>query len=92
LQGLLCWRKTDKEDRALEIVPVFIGIDVSKARLDVSVQPLGSRESSANDEVGIGALVKELGELQAALIVLEATDGVESQVVLALASEELALG
>ena len=87
----LCWRKTDKEDRALEIVPVFIGIDVSKARLDVSVRPMASRESFANDEVGIAALVKELRELQPALIVLEATGGVERQVVLALASEELAL-
>ena len=79
----------DKEDRVLENVPVFIGIDVSKARLDVSVRPLGSRESFANDEVGIGALVKGLRELQPGLIVLEATGGVERQLVRALASEEL---
>lgn len=81
----------DKEDRVLEYVPVFIGIDVSKARLDVSVRPLGSRESFANDEVGIRALVKGFGELQPELIVLEATGGVERQVVRALASEELPL-
>jgi transposase len=81
----------NKEDRVLEVVPVFVGIDVSKARLDVYVRPLGSRESLANDEVGIRALVKGLREHQPALIVLEATGGVERQVVRALASEELAV-
>jgi len=81
----------NKEDRVLEVVPVFVGIDVSKARLDVYVRPLGSRESLANDEVGIRALVKGLREQQPALIVLEATGGVERQVVRALASEELAV-
>ena len=73
------------------IDPIFIGIDVSKARLDVSVRPLDHRESVANDEVGIMALVKRLREMQPALIVLEATGGVERQVVRALASEELAV-
>ena len=81
----------NKEDRVLEIDPIFIGIDVSKARLDVSVRPLDRRESVANDEVGIMALVKRLREMQPALIVLEATGGVERQVVRALASEELAV-
>jgi transposase len=81
----------NKEDRVLGIDPIFIGIDVSKARLDVSVRPLDRRESVANDEVGIMALVKRLREMQPALIVLEATGGVERQVVRALASEELAV-
>ena len=78
-----------KEDKVLENVPVFIGIDVSKAQLDICVRPLPSRESFANDEVGIRTLVKGLRELQPALIVLEATGGVERRVVRALASEEL---
>jgi transposase len=78
-----------KEDKVLEDVPVFIGIDVSKAQLDVCVRPLASRESFANDEVGIRTLVKGLGKLQPTLIVLEATGGVERHVVRALASEEL---
>ena len=76
-----------KEDKVLEDVPVFIGIDVSKARLDICVRPLARRESFANDEVGIRTLVKGVRELQPALIVLEATGGVERQVVRALASE-----
>ena len=55
------------------------------------MRPLERRESVANDEVGIRALVKRLREIQPALIVLEATGGVERQVVRALASEELAV-
>ena len=78
-----------KEDNVLEDVSVFIGIDVSKAQLDICVRPLARRESLANDEVGVRTLVKEVRELQPALIVLEATGGVERQVVRALASEEL---
>jgi transposase len=75
----------------LENVPILIAIDVSKARLDVSVRPSGSRECFANDEVGIRALVKGFREMHPALIVLEATGGVERRVVRALASEELPL-
>jgi transposase len=73
----------------LEISPIFIGIDVSKARLDVAVRPSGESESVSNDEDGIKALVKRLGEIQPALIVLEATGGVERLVARALSSAEL---
>jgi transposase len=73
----------------LEISPIFIGIDVSKARLDVAVRPSGESESASNDEDGIKALVKRLGEIQPALIVLEATGGVERLVARALSSAEL---
>lgn len=68
---------------------IFIGIDVSKARLDVAIRPSGEGESVANDKTGIKALVKHLGEIQPALIVLEATGGVERQLTCALASAEL---
>jgi transposase len=73
----------------LEISPIFIGIDVSKARLDVAVRPSGESESASNDEDGVKALVKRLGEIQPALIVLEATGGVERLVARALSSAEL---
>jgi transposase len=73
----------------LEVAPIFIGIDVSKARLDVAVRPLSGRESVANDEAGIKTLVERLREFQAALIVLEATGGVERPLTRALVSAEL---
>lgn len=73
----------------MEVSPIFIGIDVSKARLDIAMRPLGEKESVSNDKAGIEALVKRLGKIQPALIVLEATGGVERSVTCALASAEL---
>lgn len=73
----------------MEAIAIFIGIDVSKARLDVAVCPSGQSESVTNDEAGIKTLVKRLGEIQPALIVLEATGGVERQLTRALVNAEL---
>jgi transposase len=73
----------------LEVGFPFVGIDVSKARLDVAVRPSGASESFLNDAAGIKELVKRLEEIQATLIVLEATGGVERGVTRALASAEL---
>ena len=70
---------------------IFIGIDVSKARLDVAIGPSGERKSVANDESGITSLVNRLVSLNPALIVLEATGGIERSVTRALASAELAV-
>jgi transposase len=78
-----------KEDWILEVSPIFIGIDVSKARLDIAMRPLSEKESVSNDKAGIEALVKHLGKIQPALIVLEATGGIERSVTCALASAEL---
>jgi transposase len=73
----------------LEAAPIFIGIDVSKARLDLFVRPLGSRDSVANEEAGIKTLVDRIRKLKPALIVLEATGGFERCVTRALAGTEL---
>ena len=73
----------------MEVNPIFVGIDVSKARLDVAIAPRGERESVDNDEAGITSVVKRLAALNPALIVLEATGGVERCVTRALASAEL---
>lgn len=78
-----------KEDCLLEVTPIFIGIDVSKARLDVAMRPTGDSDSAANDELGIKALVRRLAPMKPALIVLEATGGLERPVTRALASAEL---
>ena len=64
----------------MEIAPIFIGIDVSKARLDVAIRPSAEKLSVSNDEAGIQTLVKRLSELKPALIVLEATGGLERSV------------
>jgi len=64
---------------------IFVGIDVSKAALDVALRPSGEQWSSPNDEVGIAELVDRLRPLGPQLIVLEATGGLERLVVAALA-------
>jgi transposase len=68
---------------------IFVGIDVSKAQLDVEFRPTGEKESVANDKAGIKALVKRLAKLQPTLIVLEATGGYERKVAQALVRAEL---
>ena len=68
----------------MEVTSIFVGIDVSKARLDIAIGPTGERDSVANDKVGIKALVKRLAEIQPTLIVMEATGSMERQVSAAL--------
>jgi transposase len=63
----------------------FVGIDVSKAMLDVALRPSGELWRCANDAVGITELVGQLQPLAPHLIVLEATGGLERLVVAALA-------
>lgn len=56
---------------------LVIGVDVSKQRLDCATWPATANWQHANDQDGIGALVKRAQELQARLVVLEATGGLE---------------
>lgn len=75
----------------MEVTPISVGIDVSKAQLDVAIRPSREKASFANDKVGIKALVKWLAKIQPTSIVLEATGGYERKVTRALASAELAV-
>jgi transposase len=66
-----------------------VGIDVSKAWLDVAVRPSGEVWRVDHDEAGVVQLVAKLKSLGPNLIVLEATGGLESSVAAALALELL---
>ena len=66
--------------------PLFVGIDVSKAALDVAVRPTAEAWQAANDPDGIDALVDRLARLGPALVVLEATGRYEAPCAAALAS------
>jgi transposase len=61
---------------------VFIGIDVSKAHLDVAIHPSATHLQLNNDADGVGQLLEQLHRLditvEQPLIVLEATGGYES--------------
>jgi transposase len=65
---------------------VFVGIDVSKARLDVAARPGGAVWSVTNDEAGIAELLAKLREMNPTLVVAEATGGFEAAVVAELAT------
>src|SRR2546425_1467015 len=54
---------------------VFVGIDVSKAQLDVAFRPEG-RFSAPNDEAGFAQVLERLRAVPPTLVVLEATGGV----------------
>lgn len=64
---------------------MFIGIDVSKAHLDVADRPSGAAWQVANDAMGIAALVERLVVMAPQLVVVEPTGGLERAVVAALA-------
>jgi transposase len=69
--------------------PVFVGIDVAKAELEIALRPTAEGWAVANDEPGIATLVARLQAIQPALIVLEATGGLEVSVTAALAAAGL---
>ena len=66
--------------------PRFAGIDFSKARLDVAVRPTGKRWVLPYDEAGIEGLIPQIVDLEPALVLLEATGGLELPLVVALAA------
>ena len=55
----------------------FIGIDVSKDKLDVAVYPTIEQFTFGNDQTGIDQLLQRLRTLHPALIVFESTGGYE---------------
>jgi transposase len=66
-------------------VTTFVGIDISKAHLDVCIRPSGEAFRVANDEAGRAELVAKLAIAAPELVVLEATGGFEIAVAAALA-------
>lgn len=69
----------------METERTYVGIDVSKKCLDVVLRPSGEYLEATNDEQGIRSLVARLEEACPALVVLEATGGLEQTVAAALA-------
>jgi transposase len=67
----------------------YVGIDVSKQRLDIAVRPPGERRQVANDPTGIAQLVRDLRRLRPALVVCESTGGWERLLVSSLAAARL---
>jgi transposase len=68
---------------------LFVGIDVSKDRLDVHAHPSGQSFATARNGAGLAELVERMRSLAPTLIAVEATGGFETVVAAALAGAEL---
>ena len=69
---------------------LFVGIDVSKATLDVALLPSRESWSVPNTEIGIVDLIARLNQVGApALVLMEATGGLERQALARLAAAGL---
>src|SRR4051812_37060670 len=64
--------------------PIYAGIDVSKSYLDTATRPGTKPDRDPNDPAGIAALVARLVPLAPALVVVEATGGLELPLIAAL--------
>jgi transposase len=69
--------------------PVFVGIDVSKERLDVAQRPTAESWFVSNDEEGIKQLSQRLTAIPPTLVLLEATGGLETPLVAGLLGAHL---
>ena len=70
---------------------IFIGIDVSKDRLDVAVLPSGEFFTTGRDAAGLDTLLAHLRPLAPQLVALEATGGFETVVAATLSTAGLAV-
>lgn len=67
-----------------EKTSLFVGVDVSKAKLDVFIRPLGDRSTVENTAKAHAELVEGLRSRPVDRIVMEATGGYEAPLALAL--------
>lgn len=72
-----------------ETPKVSVGIDVSKATLEIAVHETGESWVVANDSIGGAALVSKLKQLKVTSIVLEATGGCETLATAMLSAADL---
>ena len=76
-------------ETTMNSLSMYIGIDVSKARLDAAARPSGEAWSEDNTPEGHARLVKRLRAVAPALVVLEASGGIEVPAASALAATGL---
>ena len=84
-QGRDSIEKSEREDMEDRENTCYVGVDISKAHLDIGLNPGGAGWRESNSGEGIERVVVKLKELRPSLIVLEATGGYEADVATALA-------
>lgn len=73
----------------MEQEATFVGMDIAKDRVDIAVRPTGQKWAISYDEAEVRGLVSQLKTLEPAMVLLEATGGLELPMVVALATEAL---
>jgi len=76
------------QEEVMMNAPVFVGIDVSQAQLDIALRPAG-HFTAPNDDAGIAKVVDQLRAVTPTVVLLEATGGLELPLVGALAAAAL---
>ena len=61
----------------MEQEPTFVGIDVSKAQVDVAIRPTGQRWVVSYDDSGVRELVSQMVDLGSDLVLMESTGGLD---------------
>ena len=69
--------------------PTYVGLDVSKERIDIAARPTGTSWSVSYDSDGVDDLVAQLKDLRPAGVITESTGGLEFPLVAALAVSSL---
>jgi transposase len=77
------------EENMMPSTPLYVGIDVAKAQLDIAVRPTGDRWAIPNTEAGRQDVLTRLTALPPTLVLVDAAGGLELPLVAALAAAAL---
>ena len=69
--------------------PAYVGIDVSRERMDVAVRPAGRSWNLCYDRTGVDDLIAQLEAIKPAGVIAESTGGMEFPLVASLAAAAL---
>jgi transposase len=83
--------KKTRKNNSYDPMTNRVGIDVSKATLDIYVNSTGEFSQVENTVAGRQKLIKQLQKLQPSLVIFEATGGYEWELMLDLADAEIPL-
>ena len=70
-------RASNSQEMLMEQEAIYVGIDVAKAQVDVAVRPTGDRWEVSYNEAGVRELVSQMEDLGPAMVLPEASGGLE---------------
>ena len=70
-------RASNSQEMLMEQEAIYVGIDVAKAQADDAVRPTGDRWEVSYNEAGVRELVSQMEDLGPAMVLPEASGGLE---------------